>query len=217
MNNKNVLVHGYFKNYKDMRVLKANLDKLGYENILVDLPLTFRALNYSGSVFAEKMSGIVADLKAGERLNLIGHSTGGLLIRHFLSTAPDISFVNKCILIATPNRGSELADIAGRLSGMSVRLFKTLGSLQTKEVMHMQLKSSFESIDIGGIAGNKCDLVLGRILSGENDGRVTVRSAKLEGLKDFVVLPYDHKEIHYKLLTARLIDSFLKRSRFEIN
>lgn len=216
MKNKNILIHGYYKSYKDMRVLKANLDKLGYDNILVDLPLTFRTIDYSNSVFTEIISGIVAGLKTGEQLNLIGHSTGGLIIRYFLSTAPNISFINKCVLIATPNKGSELADIAGRFSRKFIRLFKTLESLQTKEILDMQLKNGFSNIEIGGIAGNKCNLLLGHLLSEENDGRVTVKSAKLEGLRDFIVLPYGHKEIHYKFLTAELIDAFIKHSRFDI-
>lgn len=216
MKQKNVLIHGYMKNSKDMMVLKAHLDQLGYENILVDLPLTFKKLDYCNSKFLEIISDIASGLNTEEKLNLIGHSTGGLLIRYFLATAQDISFINRCVLIATPNKGSELADMAGRLSTIFIRLFRTLESLQTKEVLKIQPNNSNGNVEIGCIAGNKCNLFLGYLLSEENDGRVTVNSAKLEGLRDFIVLPYGHKEIHYKFITAKLIDSFLKNSRFEM-
>ena len=44
----------------------------------------------------------------------------------------------------------------------------------------------------------KNKLLLGKLLTGENDGRVTVNSVYYEGLKYFIILPYQHKEIHYK-------------------
>jgi hypothetical protein len=37
---------------------------------------------------------------------------------------------------------------------------------------------------------------------------------KFDGLKDFVELPYGHKDIHYQLETVELIDAFLKNGRF---
>ncbi|MCT4621902.1 MAG: alpha/beta fold hydrolase [Marinisporobacter sp.] len=213
MNPKVVLVHGYNKNSNDMKVLKKNLEKMGYEGISVDLPLTYEEIEYAAFVLEGIIHEIIKDLKHNEKINIVGHSTGGLVIRYLLSTSKYINKINKCVLVATPNNGSELADIAGKMSKTFINIFKTLKSLQSEEVKALKLENSHE-IEIGAIAGNRSNSLLGNLLTDENDGRVTVKSVKFSGLKDFVVLPYGHKEIHYKWKTARLIDTFIKTGKF---
>ncbi|MCT4607281.1 MAG: alpha/beta hydrolase [Marinisporobacter sp.] len=213
MKQKVVLVHGYNKNSNDMKVLKKNLEKMGYEGILVDLPLTYKEIEYAALVLEEIIHKIIKELKNNEKINIVGHSTGGLVIRCLLSTSKHINKINRCVLVATPNKGSELADLAGKMSKTFINIFKTLKSLQCEEVKTLKLENSHE-IEIGAIAGNRSNLFLGKLLRNENDGRVTVKSVKFSGLKDFVVLPYGHKEIHYKWETARVIDHFIKTGKF---
>ena len=67
------------------------------------------------------------------------------------------------------------------------------------------------------IAGNKNKLLFGRLIKSENDGRVAVDSVSFEGLKEFIVLPYHHKEIHHRQETAELVHRFLQEGTFGIN
>src|SRR5690554_3857812 len=110
MKQKVILIHGYFRTQRDMMDLKKNLEKLGYEGILVDLPLTFNNIEYATSVFEGKIEGIINSLQEDEKISLVGHSTGGLVIRLFLSNTKHIEKIHRCVLIATPNEGSQLAD-----------------------------------------------------------------------------------------------------------
>lgn len=212
---KIVLVHGYNKKSGDMRKLKGYLEDMGNECILIDLPLTFKEIEYASFIFEDRLNKLILNLEDGEKINLIGHSTGGLIIRHFLSKTNDLNRINRCVLIATPNNGSELADVAGRLSRVFVSIFRTLKSLQSVRVQKLLADENL-SVEIGAIAGNRNKSLFGHILSGKNDGRVKVSSVKLEGLKDFIVLPYGHKEIHYKYETAKLVNVFLKNGKFDI-
>ncbi len=216
MNKKVILVHGYLKNHRDMIDLKKNLEVLGYEGILVDLPLTFNSIGYATRVFEEKINEIILSLKEDEKINLVGHSTGGLVIRLFLSNTKYISKIYRCVLIATPNEGSQLADIASKLSRTFVNIFRTLKSLKGENVEKLNLIHR-EGIDIGAIAGNKSGILLGKLMENENDGRVEVSSAKCEKLKDFIIIPYHHNRIHHKFETAKLVDCFLKNGQFNIN
>ncbi|CAH2212153.1 alpha/beta fold hydrolase [Tepidibacter aestuarii] len=213
MKQKIILIHGYNKKSKDMKVLKNNLEKLGYEGALVDLPLTFKEIEHSTNILESIISEMSKDIKEDEKIHLVGHSTGGLIIRHLLSTTKYLDKIDKCVLIATPNNGSELADIVGNTMRIFTNIFKTLKSIQSENVKALNLKDNHE-IEIGAIAGNKQNLFLGKFLAGENDGRVTISSVKFDGLKDFVKLPYGHKDIHYQLETVELIDSFLKYGTF---
>ncbi|RKD30012.1 alpha/beta fold hydrolase [Thermohalobacter berrensis] len=213
MKKKVVLIHGYNKSSKDMLPLKKNMERLGYECILVDLPLRFKEVDYCTSVFEKKIKGLLRNLNSNEKISIIGHSTGGLIIRYYLSKTKYIDKIGRCVLIATPNKGSQLADIASRFSKVFINILKTLKSLTTEEIKKLGIKE-VKNVEIGAIAGNNNNLLLGKLLKEENDGRVRVSSVKYKGLKDFIILPYGHKEIHHKFKTAKLVDSFIRNGKF---
>ncbi len=215
MKKKIILVHGYYKNKKDMSALEKNLEKLGNEVISVELPLTFEDITYATSVFEETVTEIICNLKEDEKVNLVGHSTGGIVIRLFLSNTEYIDKIYRCVLIAVPNKGSKLADMASRLFPRSVNVFKTLKSLKCENVRKLQLEN-IDNIEIGAIAGSKSNLLSNRLLKSENDGRVEINSAICGELKDFIVLPFSHGKIHHRLETAELVDAFLERGSFDL-
>lgn len=210
--NKVVLIHGFNKNKNDMKTLQSHLSSLNLECTIIDLPLTFKTIEYCASLFEEIFENIISEIQVGEKVSLVGHSSGGLVIRKFLSDTKHITKVHKCILIATPNHGTKLADYASMLPKVYTKIYKTIIALQTTYAQKLQLKET--SIEIGAIAGNKNNLFLGKLLQNENDGRVEVSSVYWEGLTDFKILPYGHKEIHYQLETAKLIHKFLISSKF---
>jgi pimeloyl-ACP methyl ester carboxylesterase len=212
MHNKIVLLHGFNKSSKDMRRLDGYLTSRGFECRLVDLPLTYERIEYCAVLFEELFRRIQEEVGQQEKISLVGHSSGGLVIRRFLSQTKYLDKVHKCVLVATPNYGSKLADYAGRVSKAYTRVYKTVQSLQTHSIAELQLQET--PVEIGAVAGNKCNLLLGRLLRQENDGRVEVGSVYYEGLRDFIVLPYGHKEIHHRQETAEHIVSFIRHGRF---
>jgi hypothetical protein len=209
---KAILVHGFNKNSKDMRSLSLNLQELGVSCYSVQLPLTFNKIEESTVIFEELFLEYIRKMDTHEKVSLIGHSSGGLVIRKFLSDTKHIERIDKCVLIATPSFGTKLADIAGRISKTYIGVFKTLGSLRTDTIPHMKMLE--RNIEVGAIAGNKNNLMLGKLLDEENDGRVEVRSVYYDQLKDFIVVPFGHKEIHHQKHTAKLISNFLETGKF---
>jgi len=214
MNKNVVLIHGFMRNSKDMQPLKENLDTLGYEGILVNLPLTYQRFEHSVSLLEGILEDRLLNLRKREKIHLVGHSTGGLVIRNWLATTKHISKVDKCVLMATPNQGSELADIAGKYFPLLPGVCKALASLQSRNVKELPTLGNLP-VEIGAIAGDNNNFLLGRLLKGENDGRVTVESVRIAGLKDFKVLPFGHHEIHKKYETALLVDQFLQTGSFK--
>ncbi|SHK24094.1 alpha/beta fold hydrolase [Paramaledivibacter caminithermalis] len=208
-----ILIHGYNKNKKDMYTLAQNLEKLNHKCILVDLPLTYKDIEYAYSIFEKDIKNILAELSLNEKINLIGHSTGGLIIRKYLLNTGHIDRIDNCVLIATPNNGSELADMASKYFNIFTNIYKTLRALRTEYVKKIEFVKS-DKVRVGAIAGNKNNLLMGRFLKEENDGRINVSSVYYEGLNDFIVLPYGHKEIHYKWETASLVNNFIETGNF---
>ena len=216
MKKRIVLVHGFYKKSKDMVVLKNNLENMNYQVSLVDLPLTYKSVSDCVNVFNSQMEEIGLQNSAAGKVSLIGHSTGGIIIRLFLQQTEHLASIGRCVLIATPNKGSGLVDILLRVFRPAIKVFKPLDYLRTEKLMATE-RQEFQRVEVGAIAGNNNNLLLGKLLKNENDGRVAVDSVKVEGLKDFIVLPYGHQEIHYKNETAKLVDNFIRFGAFDRN
>lgn len=209
-----VLVHGYGKGPKDMACLAGFLEDAGYHSVPVDLPLTFDHVQEAAGVFSEKVGAILSELPDDASIAMVGHSTGGLVIRYFLSHSPDYKRVDHAVLIATPNKGSKFAQIAGEVSDLLVETFATLDSLRPENVAGLAL-SDPEAIRVGAIAGNKNDMLLGRFLENRNDGRVEVESVYYPELDDFAVVAFNHDEILHRKETALLVIRFLESGSFD--
>lgn len=213
MNKKVILVHGYFKTEKDMFALKTKLEKKSFEVHTINLPLTFKKLKSVMPLFKAEVEKIIAETEKGEEINFVGHSTGGLLIRRFLAVTDYKNKIGRIVLIAAPNKGSQLAYFAKKYFRPFTDVFKTLASIEVENVKKLELAAASD-FEMAAIAGNKSNLFLGRLLIKENDGRIRVKSVKIPGLKDFIVLPYGHKDIHFQEETADLVAEFLESGSF---
>ena len=208
-----VLLHGYSKGSRDMRTLADFLEASGYKTVKVDLPLTFDHVEDAAIVFAREMEEIFSGIPEDQTVAMVGHSTGGLVIRYFLAHFSQCERVGHAVLIATPNQGSTLAGMAGDISDLLVETFATIDSLRPEHIAKLGLNDP-EETKIGAIAGNKSSLVLGQLLEKENDGRVEVDSVYYPGLDDFIVVPYNHHEIHHPRETAELVIRFIETGVF---
>ncbi|MEQ6388372.1 alpha/beta fold hydrolase [Bacillaceae bacterium S4-13-58] len=206
---KAILVHGYKKDGSDMAPLKNHLEPLGYTCLTPDFSLTYKEFDKA----AVELERIIDEHFPNEKPHLIGHSTGGLVIRKVISNKKYKNRVGRCVLIATPNNGSRLAELAG-IFPFAVKIYRTLKSLHKEYIKQLNL-TSHPTIELGAIAGNKNNLLLGKLIPVTNDGRVELDSVYFPDLNDYVVLPYGHLEIHHKKVTAQLVDQFLKRGTFK--
>jgi pimeloyl-ACP methyl ester carboxylesterase len=206
-------VHGYARDSDDMKSLAKYLEKSGYRPVAVDLPLIFEHVEEAAEIFEKRVEIILSDLAENESVAMVGHSTGGLVIRYFLSHSRNFKRVSHAVLIATPNQGSRLAGLAGQASELLVETFATLDSLRPENIPKLGLCDP-EETKTGAIAGNKSTLAVGRLLEKENDGRVEVKSVFYPQLDDFIVVPYNHNKIHHQKKTADLVISFLKFNSF---
>nr|WP_268812452.1 alpha/beta hydrolase [Heyndrickxia ginsengihumi] len=207
-------MHGFNKTSKDMWTLENNLKQFGYECFSPDFELTYKEIEHSTAVLEEILEEMdTFHLKTDEKVHLIGHSTGGLVIRKLIANSKYVHKIGRCVLIASPNKGSRLANIAGNIKPY-VEIYKTLKSLRYESVAKLNHNDETD-IEMAAIAGNHNNLLLGKLIGGVNDGRVEVESVYLPHLKDFMILPYGHKDIHHQPETARWVDAFLRTGKFQ--
>ena len=207
---KVILVHGFYRDKKDFFSMKKDLENWGYECLVPTLPLTYQEFCRSTVVLKEV---IQKHTQPDERIHLVGHSTGGLVIRHLLMDEDIVRQVGRAVLIATPNRGSYLATLAGRMKWYVSR-FRTLKSLDRAYIDQLNIEAP-NGVEIGAIAGTKSKGLLGRLIREENDGKVELSSVPMDEFKDFIILPYHHLEIHHKERTANFVKQFLENGHFK--
>lgn len=203
-----VLVHGFFRTPGDMVFLDVFFRSRGFEVFAPALPTTFGSLEECTVKLEQKFSGIREHY---DRIHFVGHSMGGLIIRLFLSRNR-VENIGRCVLIAAPNRGSEFVDAVAWFRPLMF-LMPPLREFRPDGVS-IPPPLNNPPPEMGAIAGNGGGLFLGRFMKKENDGRVTVDSVSFQGMKDFLVLPYNHDEIHHRRETAGYILRFLKEGTF---
>lgn len=209
-----ILLHGFNKSEKDMHPLGELLEEEGCIVEYLSMPLTFGRIEESVNLLKE----LLYDLKntgvsQRDEIILIGHSIGGLVIRAALIDKRMRRVVDRVVLIATPNTGYKLLDKFGKYLPLFTQVFKPLKSLEKKNFENLKLYSG-KDIEVAAIAGSEPEMFLGRFLDDKNDGRVEVEEVRMKKLKDFLVLPLNHKEIHHRLGTAKYIMNFIKRGSF---
>ncbi len=213
LNNEHViLIHGFHRTYKDMTPLRNHLLEMGYKVSRINLPLTFSTIEDATQILIDILNKKIPRLEPGKKFFMIGHSTGGLIIRHLLTKDDYINYVKRCVLIATPNKGYKIADYADQLSKKYITLYKTMQSLKTDSVSQLALIGA--EAEIGAIAGTKSSPLISPILGGINDGRLEVNAVYYDELTDFITVPYSHTKIHKQTDTAFLIDNFLQYGAF---
>ena len=128
---------------------------------------------------------------AGGRIHFLTHSMGGLVARYLLRVdRPE--HLGRVVMLAPPNQGSQ---VAAKLRGLEL-FRKVMGPAA------QQLGSGTERIadllgpvdfELGVITGDRpLGQPTARMIEGPNDGKVAVDEARVEGMRDFLVVHRGH-------------------------
>lgn len=167
-----VLLHGYKRQSHDMDFLAKNLKNIGAEIFCPNLPTSYSSLEKIIQNLAEKFNAM--DLKKYDSIDFIAHSMGGLIASDFINLLKltEQAKVKNLICIATPFKGSKLADIICCIPFFAT-IYKPIKSLTTKrKVSILQNKN----IQVHLIVATKTKGFLGFFLDKENDELVDLKS-----------------------------------------
>ncbi len=170
------------------------------------------------NVFAEGLNKCRA-IDDVSRIHLIGHSTGGIIIRHYLTKA-NIDELGYILMLGTPNHGSYLSNLAKITMGDDYdRVYGETGAyLNTGKDSFISKLPDARGYHLGVIAGtghiSLKDKLYGLFLRGVDDGRVSVNSNMIRGMNDFIIAPYQHNELTEQADIHQQIIFFLDNGRF---
>lgn len=200
-----ILVHGLWMRGVAMLPQQRLLKKRGFAVRRFSYPTLRRGLEQN----ARSLSRFVAST-GSDRIHLVGHSLGGLVVLAMLAQYPD-SRVRRAVLMGSPSMGSHCASALLRTPSLAAMVGRSL-----KEWLAMPRLQLPGDVEIGVISGSR-SLGLGRLIPGlprPNDGVVSVMETQLPGARDIVTLPVAHSQMLLSRACAEQVGAFLRSGSF---
>lgn len=200
-----VLVHGIWMQGVMMSVMGKMLESRGFRTHSV----SYDFLKHSPEENADSLYREIGQLGA-RKINLVGHSLGGIVILHLLHRYPDLD-VDKVVLIGSPVHGSYVAR----------RMYEA-------PLLRPLLGRSIEKGLLGGAPGFQCHRPLG-IITGrgnlgitallyptgdDSDGVVRESETWIENASDRINLPLSHSTLIFSRECSDHVARFLTLGRF---
>ena len=207
-----VLLHGLGRTARSMRRLAAEGARRDYR---------VRNLGYASRragivAHAEQVGRTLSALPDDGPLYAVTHSMGGIILRAALAggwVAPER--IARVVMIAPPNRGSELADWLGRTPLLRLALGPAGPELRTGADGIPDALPPLPC-ELGIIAGAASRRTLAASLfGGPNDGKVSVARASADGMRDLLVVPRGHTFIMNDPEVIAQTFHFLQHGKFD--
>ncbi len=209
-----VLLHGIMRSNKQMNSLKKALQKHNYKVLNVDYPSTkYDILSLSEMIWKQ-----IQNEFTHQKVHIIGYSMGGIIAKTIIDMHKPTS-LGKVILIGTPYKGSEVADFFQNYF-LYKKIFGPSGQQLTTNQRLISINQDVENYELGCIASNLNGIwkaaypVSYFIMKKANDGRVSLESTMVHGMKEHIVISCPHFFMPYSSFVKSYVLSFLKFGHF---
>lgn len=209
-----ILLHGLARTKHSMGKMELALIDAGYTTANIDYPS--RSMMIQDLTALAMNEGVnICRSQGASSIHIVTHSMGGILARYYLAKnqLPEIGHL---VQLAPPNRGSLIAD-----KFRDEQWFKWLTGPAGQQLGTGKdgIPGLLGAVDYstGVIAGdehNPVDNWMSEIIPGVDDGKVSIENAKVEGMSDFIVLPYTHISIMKEDEVIRQTLHFLNKGSF---
>lgn len=207
-----VLLHGLARTASSMDDMAEALSAAGYRVANVDYPSRHHRIQVLSELAVS--AGIDACVQADSLpAFIVTHSLGGILVRDYLSRH-SLDSLQRVVMLAPPNHGSAVVDNLAGMPGFQWLNGPAIEQLGT-DANSLPLQLGEASVDTAVIAGSRSvNLYLSTFLENPDDGKVSVASARLEGMCAMLVLAVSHPFIMSDDETIGQVLSYLDSGTF---
>lgn len=207
-----ILLHGLGRTGASMKRIELHLRRGGYEVFNITYPSRRLSVEQIADDF---LPAAMARLPAGNptQVHFVTHSLGGIVVRAYLAKH-EVPQLGRVVMLAPPNQGSEVADFLRRFGVLRKIIGPAFQQLGTSD-QDAPRKLGPVGFEVGVIAGNRSlNPLFSALIRGPDDGKVSVASTQVAGMKDFVVLPLSHTWMMWRRATMEQIAHFLEHGCF---
>ena len=185
-----MLLHGLARTSASLNKIERALEKDGYLVANIDYPSRENVIEALAPAAVEEGLDQCRE-RGANRINVVTHSMGGILVRHYLATH-EIGELHRVVMLAPPNQGSAVVDAWRRIPGYELLNGPAGLQLGTGEDS-IPLQLGPVDFELGVIAGTRTiNFILSQFLDNPDDGKVSVASTRVEGMCAFIAMPATH-------------------------
>lgn len=207
-----ILLHGLARTSRSMEKMATALEQEGYNVLNVDYQSREQHIEeLAASVIPTAVRDCGPD---AVKIHFVAHSLGAILVRYYLA-GNELPSLGRVVMLSPPNQGSEAVDILKKMPGFYRINGPAGGQLGTDEDS-IPLQLPQVDYEVGVITGDRTiNFILSGIIPGIDDGKVSIKSAQVAGMADFIVMHHAHPFIMKAddVIEQTLI--FLQYGRFE--
>lgn len=210
-----VLLHGLGRSEWSMARIEHALEQEGYIVVNETYPSIAKRIEELASIVG---SGIDECRKSSPKsIHFVTHSMGGILVRVYFQTH-SVPEAKRMVMLGPPNHGSEVVDDHHEAWWFKLATGPAGQQLATSGEQSLVSTLGPIPLEIGIIAGTRSiDPLLDDALPKPHDGKVSVQSAMLPEMKDFVTVDENHTFMTYSPTVIGYVKEFLRVGKFKRN